>query len=384
MLSRQHIPAVFHHLMTEEDSPIIDFYPTTFEIDMNGKKMSWQGVALLPFIDPKRLLEAMADDYLKLAEDEIHRNTWGNDVLFVADEHPLYPFFESLYGKRKNPDVSLKSNAYELVLISHCQPVPIDPKLSKGVNGSVLPNPDCIPGSTYYSPLSTKEAPDIKNDRSLSALYFFPKQLTPHRSVLLPGLQRPTRQLSWADTNATQRYVDRNGGRGRGGFDQRGGRGGGGGRGNYGNSNSYGNNERGFGGPGNNSNQPQPYQQRQPYQSQSQQGYGGYNSGARPPSNYAGQTYNSAPRGGSSSRGGPPNSQYGSYNSRGGGYASNSGGPPRGDHGGYGGYGGGQPAGGGRGGYGGYGGQSTHSYGGYGGSGAYNNDSRGRGGRGGY
>ncbi|KAJ3990658.1 hypothetical protein F5050DRAFT_1536584, partial [Lentinula boryana] len=57
--SRKHIPEPFHYLMTEEDSPIIDFYPSTFEIDMNGKRMAWQGVALLPFIDPLRLLEAM-------------------------------------------------------------------------------------------------------------------------------------------------------------------------------------------------------------------------------------------------------------------------------------------------------------------------------------
>lgn len=91
--------------MTEEDSPIIDFYPTTFEIDMNGKKMAWQGVALLPFIDPARLLEAMSHDYPQLTEVEVHRNSLGNDVLFVSDEHTLYPFFESLYGKRKSQEV---------------------------------------------------------------------------------------------------------------------------------------------------------------------------------------------------------------------------------------------------------------------------------------
>ena len=92
--------------MIDDDSPIIDFYPETFEIDMNGKKMVWQGVALLPFIDQKRLLDAMADPYRQLSDEERRRNRWGDNVLFAASEHPLYPFFEQLFGKRKKQDVS--------------------------------------------------------------------------------------------------------------------------------------------------------------------------------------------------------------------------------------------------------------------------------------
>lgn len=91
--------------MISEDSPIIDFYPSTFEIDMNGKKMAWQGVALLPFIDQKRLLDAMAVEYPNLTEEEVKRNRWGNDVIFASDGHPIYPSYESLYGKRKSSEV---------------------------------------------------------------------------------------------------------------------------------------------------------------------------------------------------------------------------------------------------------------------------------------
>ncbi|KAF9055048.1 hypothetical protein BDZ89DRAFT_938615 [Hymenopellis radicata] len=84
-------------------------------------------------------------------------------------------------------------------------------ELGKGISGSVLQNPDCIPGSTYFSPLTDEATPDIKNDRSLSVLYFFPKQLTPHRSVLLPGVKKPLRVLQAQDLEQA-----RNGGRGRG------------------------------------------------------------------------------------------------------------------------------------------------------------------------
>ncbi|OBZ76894.1 5'-3' exoribonuclease 2 [Grifola frondosa] len=103
--SRMHIPDAFQNLMTEADSPIIDFYPATFQIDMNGKRMAWQGVALLPFIEEKRLLDAMGPRYDKLTDEEKRRNRWGNNVLFVFEAHSLYPSLEALYGKRKKDEL---------------------------------------------------------------------------------------------------------------------------------------------------------------------------------------------------------------------------------------------------------------------------------------
>jgi len=96
--------------MTDPESPIIDFYPTSFEIDMNGKKMSWQGVALLPFIDENRLLESMQPRYPKLTEVEVKRNKWGNDIIFVSDDHSLYPSLEALYGKKRSQQVCTVSS----------------------------------------------------------------------------------------------------------------------------------------------------------------------------------------------------------------------------------------------------------------------------------
>ena len=43
-----------------QDSLIIDFYPTNFKVDLNGKKWAWQGVALLPFVDEQHLLQALS------------------------------------------------------------------------------------------------------------------------------------------------------------------------------------------------------------------------------------------------------------------------------------------------------------------------------------
>jgi 5'-3' exoribonuclease 2 len=93
--------------MINEVSPIIDFYPSTFEIDMNGKRMAWQGVALLPFIDETRLLGAVEPLYSQLTEEEHRRNSWGNNGLFVSESHPMYDSIAALYGKRKHSEVAI-------------------------------------------------------------------------------------------------------------------------------------------------------------------------------------------------------------------------------------------------------------------------------------
>ncbi len=53
-----------------QESSIIDFYPEDFQIDLNGKKFAWQGVALLPFVDEVRLKKALESCYALLTEDE--------------------------------------------------------------------------------------------------------------------------------------------------------------------------------------------------------------------------------------------------------------------------------------------------------------------------
>lgn len=39
------------HLMTSDDSPIIEYYPPDFKTDLNGKQQEWEAVVLIPFID---------------------------------------------------------------------------------------------------------------------------------------------------------------------------------------------------------------------------------------------------------------------------------------------------------------------------------------------
>lgn len=80
--SKSIVPKSYHDLMTNPDSPIIDFYPRDFELDMNGKKMDWEAIVKIPFIDEKRLLAAMKQKDSLLSEEETMRNEFGVTVKF--------------------------------------------------------------------------------------------------------------------------------------------------------------------------------------------------------------------------------------------------------------------------------------------------------------
>ena len=82
------LPRVLQELITEEDSEICDFYPSDFRLDINGKRFAWQGVMLLPFIEEKRLLGALAEKVEMLTEEEQLRNSLGESFLYSNREIP--------------------------------------------------------------------------------------------------------------------------------------------------------------------------------------------------------------------------------------------------------------------------------------------------------
>lgn len=71
------LPVAYHDLMLKPTSPLAEFYPTEFESDLNGKKHDWEAVVLIPFIEEKRLLSAMADCEPLLSSEERDRNRHG-------------------------------------------------------------------------------------------------------------------------------------------------------------------------------------------------------------------------------------------------------------------------------------------------------------------
>ena len=150
--SRQALPEVFHDLMLNPDSDIIDFYPEEFEVDLNGKKMAWQGVALLPFIDMTRLLAAVEAKYPLLSPEDTARNTRGRDVLILSDSH------EGLYDDVLTNFYSKRQGAPRFKL---------NPKSSGGLFGWVEKLVEDVPHGALRYPLERGAMPDLDYDHSM-------------------------------------------------------------------------------------------------------------------------------------------------------------------------------------------------------------------------
>uniref|UniRef100_A0A7S4B4U0 5'-3' exoribonuclease n=1 Tax=Chrysotila carterae TaxID=13221 RepID=A0A7S4B4U0_CHRCT len=78
------LPPSYRDLMVSPHSPIIDFFPIDFRNDLNGKKFSWQAVALLPFIDAPRLRQVLRPLRSNLSAEEQSRDRFGDTLLFTS------------------------------------------------------------------------------------------------------------------------------------------------------------------------------------------------------------------------------------------------------------------------------------------------------------
>ncbi|ERF74043.1 hypothetical protein EPUS_03858 [Endocarpon pusillum Z07020] len=121
--SKKIVPTAYHELMTSPDSPIIDFYPRDFELDMNGKKMEWEAVVKIPFIDEKRLLSAMATKDHLLTADEKQRNGFGISLKFTYSPDLDFTYPSPLVGVF--PDLThchCVENVFELPTMDGLEP----------------------------------------------------------------------------------------------------------------------------------------------------------------------------------------------------------------------------------------------------------------------
>ncbi|XP_039181905.1 5'-3' exoribonuclease 2 [Crotalus tigris] len=181
------LPLTWRKLMSDPDSSIIDFYPEDFAIDLNGKKYAWQGVALLPFVDERRLRAALAQVYPNLTSEEMRRNSLGGDVLFVGKHHQLHDFILEQY----------KSNEKE--------PVDIAPELCHGIQGKItLDENPILPDKAVQSPVPLLR--DLTQNSAISVNFQDPQYQEDYifKAVVLSGAKKPAAVLKpgdWEKTN---------------------------------------------------------------------------------------------------------------------------------------------------------------------------------------
>lgn len=79
------LPQPLQWLMTDPGSPLADFYPRDFAVDLEGKRAEWEGIVLIPFVDEERLLQEVNDHWpwKRLSESERRRNALGKNFEFV-------------------------------------------------------------------------------------------------------------------------------------------------------------------------------------------------------------------------------------------------------------------------------------------------------------
>uniref|UniRef100_A0A8C4GT61 5'-3' exoribonuclease n=1 Tax=Dicentrarchus labrax TaxID=13489 RepID=A0A8C4GT61_DICLA len=176
------LPPTWRSLMSSPDSSIIDFYPDDFAIDLNGKKYAWQGVALLPFVDERRLRAALADVYPDLTPEEVKRNSLGSDVLFLGKSHPLFDFIQELYRTE-----SLEGTE-------------IPAELCHGIQGTLnLDDDPILPDKPVTSPIPMLR--DISQNSAIGVKFKDPHYADDFvfKAVLLSGAKMPNKVLKPGD-----------------------------------------------------------------------------------------------------------------------------------------------------------------------------------------
>ena len=95
------IPAPLRDLVTEENSPLREFYPKEFHVDLSGKRKEWEGIVILPFVDFSLLKKAYSSKIDEVPEQVNRRNIVGKSFIYSYSDSSNY-VFRSYYGHIPN------------------------------------------------------------------------------------------------------------------------------------------------------------------------------------------------------------------------------------------------------------------------------------------
>uniref|UniRef100_A0A0D3HIF2 Uncharacterized protein n=1 Tax=Oryza barthii TaxID=65489 RepID=A0A0D3HIF2_9ORYZ len=166
------LPGCYSKLMDCDESAIQAFYPSELDIDTDGKRYLWQGIAKLPFIEDKLLLSVTKTAEKDLAVHELRRNTVRQEKIFLRNSNAL-----------------AKNEAFAQTSDCSLQKLPIDPATSE-IGGWLSPDDDDFSNGFCGSP--------IENDLSISAKFFNPEAVKP-ATRLLQNVTVPYKTVTEAD-----------------------------------------------------------------------------------------------------------------------------------------------------------------------------------------
>jgi 5'-3' exoribonuclease 2 len=210
------IPKASRWILSDPESPIIDYYPNDVPVDPNGKAMPWLWVVLLPFIDEERLFAVFHPTQEKWSPEEHLRNARGLDdgYVYAHKDHGVVKKIGDIYS-------DLEVNKRSKTRISGAASVGV-----KGFTGSVR-----LPLSNDLRKINEDErielpssASEIKRpsydnlfsdpiDSSVVMCVAFtePAKLS-HKSVLLAGARPPPPTLKPEDKVIRRPRLNRGGG----------------------------------------------------------------------------------------------------------------------------------------------------------------------------
>jgi len=96
------LPLPCRRLMSDPASPLAEYYPIEFEVDINGKLHDWEAVVRLPFIDADVLSAQVTGVTDELTAEEQQRDVAGDAVLLTDGEAAAFTV-ERLLPAPNNP-----------------------------------------------------------------------------------------------------------------------------------------------------------------------------------------------------------------------------------------------------------------------------------------
>jgi len=174
------VPSAYRALMTADNSPLAEWMPADFEEDLDGKRYTWQGIALLPFLNFDTLESELKPLDSQLAPEEGARTRFGPTYLYVHSSHKLAATISAMQRKpRAGARVSLLGLARS--------------------DGFIVHYPSSVPiGQTRRPPDQALDT--VQNNQTLSALFKDPAPAVPSPvGKLLDGCVPPVPALHQYD-----------------------------------------------------------------------------------------------------------------------------------------------------------------------------------------